>query len=385
MKKLVLFIAFTIGMIGSIFAQDVKKKVLIEGYVTSPAIFGGFTPRAYQTFAQFGDRNSFDDYEIIIVHGNCYNCSGADFDTINDGMFHEEYAKGMNSIGANAFPNVSFDRFPAVSVPYTDDFQANYNIYKQQDPDASINVITNYDPTTRELNVSADIQFVNSTQNYRLALALTEHKVHRPDELEYSQWNFFSPFWPDGVNSGGTIQDSMAAYGVEYWKRTPRVESIYVKHPHVAREIMPSFEGDPNSLPQNTEAGETYNHEFETYKVPTDYRPEMMRAVVLLISDGGLINNVNGAWVNGNPASVRSNFVENDLLVYPNPARNSINVNHPNIKISSYKILNMVGEEVLSGNLNSSTINIESLNSGTYFIMLNEEDSNQTYFKKFIK
>ena len=212
MKKLVLFIAFTIGMIGSIFAQDVKKKVLIEGYVTSPAIFGGFTPRAYQTFAQFGDRNSFDDYEIIIVHGNCYNCSGADFDTINDGMFHEEYAKGMNSIGANAFPNVSFDRFPAVSVPYTDDFQANYNIYTQLDPDASINVITNYDPTTRELNVSADIQFVNSTQNYRLALALTEHKVHRPDELEYSQWNFFSPFWPDGVNSGGTIQDSMAAY-----------------------------------------------------------------------------------------------------------------------------------------------------------------------------
>ena len=148
---------------------------------------------------------------------------------------------------------------------------------------------------------------------------------------------------------------------------------------------MPSFEGDPNSLPQNTEAGETYNHEFETYKVPTDYRPEMMRAVVLLISDGGLINNVNGAWVNGNPASVRSNFVENDLLVYPNPARNSINVNHPNIKISSYKILNMVGEEVLSGNLNSSTINIESLNSGTYLIMMNEEDSNQTYFKKFIK
>ncbi len=386
MKKLVLFIAFTIGMIGSIFAQDVKKKVLIEGYVTSPAIFGGFTPRAYQTFAQFGDRHSLDDHEIIIVHGNCYNCSGADFDTINDGMFHEEYAKGMSSIGANGFPNVSLDRTTAVAVPYTNTFDSAFNIYSTREADANIDVIADYNSATRELKVSADIEFFKNVTNYKLALAITEHKVHRLDDIEFSQWNFYSPYWPDGVNSSGTIQDSIAAFGVEYWKRTPRVESVYVKHPHVAREILPSFEGDPNSLPQNTGAGETYSHEFETYKVPNDYRPEMMRAIVLLIDDIGIVNNVNGAWVKGNPASVHDNHLLNsDLFIYPNPAKNSITVSHSNIKISSYKILNMVGEEVLSGNLNSSTINIESLNSGTYLIMMNEEDSNQTYFKKFIK
>ena len=112
----------------------------------------------------------------------------------------------------------------------------------------------------------------------------------------------------------------------------------------------------------------------------------MMRAIVLLIDDIGIVNNVNGAWVKGNPASVHDNhFLNSDLYIYPNPAKNSITVSHSNIKISSYKILNMVGEEVLSGNLNSSTINIESLNSGTYLIMMNEEYSNQTYFKKFIK
>ena len=361
-----------------------KKKVVIEGFVTSPAIYGGFTPRAYQTFAQFGDRHTLDEYEIIIVHGDCYNCSGADFDTIHDGMYHEDYAKGMNSIGANGFPNVSLDRTPAVGVPYTNTFDSAFNIYSTREAAANVDVIADYDPVSRELNVSASVRFFKSTDNYRLALAITEHKVHRLDDVGFSQWNFYSPYW-NGPNGGGNITDSIAAYGVEYWKRDPYVASIYVKHPHVAREILPSFEGDPNSLPSKTQALQIYKHDFETYKVPEDYRPEMMRAIVLLIADDGTINNANGAWVNGNPASVEDNFVDSDLYVYPNPAKNSITVNHSNIKISSYTILNMLGEEVLSGDLNSPTINIESLNSGSYFIMFNEEDSNQTYFKKFIK
>ena len=109
----ILFIQFL--FVFTSIAQELKKKVVIEGFVTSPAIYGGFTPRAYQTFAQFGDRHTLDEYEIIIVHGDCYNCSGADFDTIHDGMYHEDYAKGMNSIGANGFPNVSLDRTPAVA------------------------------------------------------------------------------------------------------------------------------------------------------------------------------------------------------------------------------------------------------------------------------
>jgi hypothetical protein len=383
-KNTILLLLVQFLFVFSVQSQEVKKKVVIEGYVTSPAIYGGFTPRAYQTFAQFGDRNSLDDYEIIIIHGNCNNCSGADFDTIDDGMYLEDYSAGMNSIGANGFPNVSLDRHPAVGVPYTDDFQNNYNVYTLREPDANVDVIANYDPSTRELRVSANIDFVNSTKNYRLALALTEHNVHRIDDVEYSQWNFFSPYW-DGVNGNGTIEDSVAAYGVEYWKRNPYVASIYVKHPHVARAILPSFEGDPASLPESTEAGVTYNHEFDTYIVPDDYRPEMMRAVVLLIADGGLINNANGAWVNGNPASIKSSFVENDLLIYPNPAKNRLTVNSKILNIDSYRISNAIGETVLIGDYNNSAINIESLSAGSYFIILTDKNSKLTYHKKFIK
>ncbi len=365
-------------------AQEVKKKVVIEGFVTSPGIFGGFCPRAYQTFAELGDIKSQEDYEIIMVHGNCYNCSGADFDTINDGMYHPAYAKGMNSIGADAFPQASLDRHEPIAVLYTKDFLPEYNSMTQREPAAGIEVTANYDASTRNLNVSANVKFVNSTQNYRLALAITEHKVHRVDDIEFSQWNFYSPFWPNGVNAGGSITDSIAAYGTEFWKRNPRVESVYIYHPHVARAILPSFGGDPNSLPANTEAGMSYEHTFATYNISADYRPEMMRAIVLLIDENGKINNANGAWVNGDPASIEDDHVHGNIVVYPNPAQNSLSVRHPN-KISSFEIMNSLGKVVLSGHLNSSTINIESLQKGSYFIILNDEDRHRSYHKKFIK
>ena len=384
MKRKYTLLLLPLLFITSLHAQEAKKKVVIEGLVTSPAIYGGYTPRAYQTFAQFGDRHTLDDYEIIIVHGDCYNCSGADFDTIHDGMYHEDYTKGMNSIGANSFPNVSLDRTTAVGVPYTNTFDSAFNIYSMREADANVDVTANYDPSTRELNVSANIEFVNSANNYKLALAITEHKVHRVDDIGFSQWNFYSPYW-NGPNNVGDITDSIAAFGVEYWKRDPRVASIYVKHPHVARAILPSFDGDPNSLPSSTVAGESYNHNFETYIVPNDYRPEMMRVIVLLIDDIGIVNNTNGAWVNGDPASVKRNPVENDLLIYPNPATNRLTVNSSNLEINSYKILNAIGETVLSGKYNNPTINIESLRVGSYYIMLTEKNSNQTYYKKFIK
>ena len=384
MKRKYTLLLLPLLFITSLHAQEAKKKVVIEGLVTSPAIYGGYTPRAYQTFAQFGDRHTLDDYEIIIVHGDCYNCSGADFDTIHDGMYHEDYTKGMNSIGANSFPNVSLDRTTAVGVPYTNTFDSAFNIYSMREADANVDVTANYDPSTRELNVSANIEFVNSANNYKLALAITEHKVHRVDDIGFSQWNFYSPYW-NGPNNVGDITDSIAAFGVEYWKRDPRVASIYVKHPHVARAILPSFDGDPNSLPASTVAGESYNHNFETYIVPNDFRPEMMRAIVLLIDDIGIVNNANGSWVNGDPASVKSNPVENDLLIYPNPATNRLTVNSSNLEINSYKILNAIGETVLSGKYNNPTINIESLRVGSYYIMLTEKNSNQTYYKKFIK
>ncbi|MDG2454249.1 MAG: T9SS type A sorting domain-containing protein, partial [Bacteroidia bacterium] len=77
-------------------------------------------------------------------------------------------------------------------------------------------------------------------------------------------------------------------------------------------------------------------------------------------------------------------IAEQLLSIYPNPAQNQITVSS-SIKIDSYQIFNTVGEEVLRGNLTNPTIQIESLLTGSYFILLRDGNSNQTYHKKFIK
>jgi YD repeat-containing protein len=77
--------------------------------------------------------------------------------------------------------------------------------------------------------------------------------------------------------------------------------------------------------------------------------------------------------------------IEKEMIsVYPNPARNQITVSS-SITVGSYRIFNTLGEQVLNGNLISPSINIEALNSGSYFLMLEDKNSNQTYHKKFIK
>ena len=77
--------------------------------------------------------------------------------------------------------------------------------------------------------------------------------------------------------------------------------------------------------------------------------------------------------------------IEKEMItVYPNPAKNQITVNS-SMKIDSYQIFNTLGKKVLGGVLTNSTIQIESLHSGSYFIVLDDKNSNQTYLKKFIK
>jgi hypothetical protein len=75
---------------------------------------------------------------------------------------------------------------------------------------------------------------------------------------------------------------------------------------------------------------------------------------------------------------------ENLLSIYPNPAKDRITVNS-SMKMDSYRIFNTLGEIVMKGNLTNTSINIESLNSGSYFIVLEETNSSQVYYKKFMK
>lgn len=75
---------------------------------------------------------------------------------------------------------------------------------------------------------------------------------------------------------------------------------------------------------------------------------------------------------------------EEDFLLYPNPVLNNmLNIVLPENSEGTYRIMNMIGQEVLSGKLTNQHINVSKLRSGMYFIEVNDGDELMT--KKFIK
>lgn len=68
------------------------------------------------------------------------------------------------------------------------------------------------------------------------------------------------------------------------------------------------------------------------------------------------------------------NLDTNKIKLYPNPAQNILNIETLNNEtISSVKVYTILGQEVLSTMNSSSTINIENLTTGAYFIKVKTE------------
>jgi hypothetical protein len=79
-----------------------------------------------------------------------------------------------------------------------------------------------------------------------------------------------------------------------------------------------------------------------------------------------------------------NSIIPTSIQLLPNPAKDQITISS-NTKMNIYQIFNALGKKVLSGVLTNPTIQIESLHSGSYFIVLKETSTNKTYRKKFIK
>ena len=75
---------------------------------------------------------------------------------------------------------------------------------------------------------------------------------------------------------------------------------------------------------------------------------------------------------------------ENDFLLYPNPVKgNILNIKFYDEIDVAYRILNMLGQTVASGQIVNEQVNIEHLKSGMYFIEVNDQDEVMT--KRFIR
>ncbi|QTD36306.1 fibronectin type III domain-containing protein [Polaribacter batillariae] len=72
-----------------------------------------------------------------------------------------------------------------------------------------------------------------------------------------------------------------------------------------------------------------------------------------------------------------------DVLIYPIPAENILNINPIYNLNSVYKIIDLTGKTILRGKLFNNTIDISNLKTGVYFVELSDEE--ETFLQKFIK
>ncbi len=79
-----------------------------------------------------------------------------------------------------------------------------------------------------------------------------------------------------------------------------------------------------------------------------------------------------------------NNFNNTAFNIYPNPAKKVLNISTNDLNFKTGKIIDLTGKEVLNTTIESSSLNIEKLSSGSYILLLTDENNKQ-YSQKFIK
>ena len=112
---------------------------------------------------------------------------------------------------------------------------------------------------------------------------------------------------------------------------------------------------------------------------------------------GDVIPNTANIYFDFNPAIVTNtfltefvsvlkvdSFLNNQTIIYPNPTSNVLNI-ESKTNISNIEIIDINGRSLLSKPLdsNSTSINVESLSKGVYFVKVSNEKGN--FVQKFIK
>ena len=79
--------------------------------------------------------------------------------------------------------------------------------------------------------------------------------------------------------------------------------------------------------------------------------------------------------ITGEGNSIEETYLEKNILIYPNPTKHMLYLKlSEGIDISSYRIINILGQEVMAGRLDSYyRINVSGLPSGSYFIQVQSQ------------
>jgi hypothetical protein len=105
----------------------------------------------------------------------------------------------------------------------------------------------------------------------------------------------------------------------------------------------------------------------------------------------GIVDTINNPAINTRINVVESatltveTFAKSAFTIYPNPAKNILNIKSSEfISMKNAQIYDLSGKLILSTALVDDTINVESLSTGSYILILKDSDGKK-YSKKFLK
>jgi hypothetical protein len=287
-----------------------------------------------------------------------------------DPMTVTQYDAGMGSL-ISGYPSALVDRGssmdPSVMEP----------VFLEQIQIDPIAVLTNgatWDAGTRELTVSISSNFkADATNEYKIACVLTEDGV--TGGSGYAQSNAYA----NGTNGAMGGYESLP-------NPVPAAQMVY---DHVARAIVPSFEGMENSFPAVVTNGETHTVNFK-FTLPVTWDENKLHIIGMLLDSNGKVDNagkatiteaVSNGFVSGAWAAISENEmtqIDATFQLYPNPATTAavVGVNLKDQSNVSLRILDLSGKELSSRNYGTMTgastitMNTASFQSGIYLVEL---------------
>jgi hypothetical protein len=262
-----------------------NKRVFVE---EATGTWCGWCPRGF-VFMEL----LHDEYEestvLVAVHNN-------------DPMEDSEYDSGIGTqIGG--YPSGLVDRANGEFDPL--EFEDAVLDRMDVIPPASVDVTHSYDGEAGEVTVTVTATFATnfSGADYRLNGVLIENNVTGTGG-NWAQVNYYS---------GGGVGD------MEGWEDLPDpVPAEDMVYHEVARGLLAGWNGEPNSVPSDISAGESFS--FTTTKtIESSWDPANMLIAGMLI-DNSTGEIINSEYSEGSVLSIEDATSKVGFNVYPNPA-----------------------------------------------------------------
>lgn len=245
-----------------------------------------------------------------------------------DPMVVADYDAAVGAL-ITGYPSALVDRLPAVDPSaMLPDFLDRL----VTPPTAIISNASVWNSSTRELTVTVTADFqAAANNNYKLACVITEDGVTGTGS-GYDQANAYAG-GGNGVMGGFELLPSPV----------PASQMVY---DHVARDIEPSFDGDPNSFPATVNAGEQHSVTF-TFTLDAAWNEANIHIIGMLIAPNGTIDNAGKSMI-GSDTGIEELAINETFRMYPNPS-STVTYVAPNMKSDSdveIVLMDMAGKVV---------------------------------------